>query len=152
MDVKQNRDKDVTHVMPSEEFWKKNRKKWDIIFIDGDHSCHVAHLDILEALDVLRDGGVIIVHDCLPDKARNQGPVRERPGPWYGEVWKAWLRVCASGAPTITIDTDCGLGVLDWSLEGQEVAIPEGVDFNWFRSHGGPIIRITDVEEALSLL
>lgn len=55
----------------------------DMVFIDGDHSYEHAFLDIKYWLDILKESGVLIVHDYRKgDLAQNEnGP---HPMPWPG--------------------------------------------------------------------
>jgi predicted O-methyltransferase YrrM len=48
------------------------RLQFDLIFIDGDHTAAGVEFDLTHALDLIRPGGVIAVHDvletcCCPD-------------------------------------------------------------------------------------
>lgn len=56
-----------TYLMSSDSFFSlyKNNK-YDIIFIDGEHSEDQTTKDILNSLSVLNRGGTIVVHDCDP--------------------------------------------------------------------------------------
>ena len=54
--------------MTSDEFFKKNRQNFDIIFLDGLHTYEQTIKDIDNGLRFLNTSGVILVHDCLPKK------------------------------------------------------------------------------------
>jgi len=79
-----------SHQMTSDEFFKQNTRKFDLIFIDGLHESEQAIRDIANALDCLNPGGMILMHDCLPEnKAMQQVPRIVKD--WTGDVWKAFL-------------------------------------------------------------
>lgn len=49
--------------MDSIDYYKNNNEKFDIIFIDGDHSYEGVKLDYENCLLILNDGGYIVLHD-----------------------------------------------------------------------------------------
>jgi predicted O-methyltransferase YrrM len=61
--------KDVYHIVvrgnSSTAKWEKTfgKRKCDIIFIDGDHSYEACKEDILRSTVVLREGGLVVLHD-----------------------------------------------------------------------------------------
>ena len=72
----------------SDEFFKINKTKFDLIFIDGLHHYEQVKKDIENSLDVLTPNGLILLHDCLPCRQSHQAVPRYR-GRWTGDVWKA---------------------------------------------------------------
>ena len=52
----------------SDEFFKNNKEKFDLIFLDGLHTYHQTIKDINNSLRNLNSNGIIIIHDCLPKK------------------------------------------------------------------------------------
>ncbi len=60
----------------SDNFFKKNNKKFDIIFIDGLHEYDQVKKDINNSLLFLNDNGVIFLHDCMPMRFINQAVPR----------------------------------------------------------------------------
>ena len=77
-----------THRLISDLFFKKNKKKFDIIFIDGLHHYQQVKKDIKNSLKFLNINGLILLHDCLPESLAIQAVPRYR-GRWNGDVWKA---------------------------------------------------------------
>jgi precorrin-6B methylase 2 len=49
--------------MNSIDYYKNNNEKFDIIFIDGDHSYEGVKLDYENCLPILNDEGYIVLHD-----------------------------------------------------------------------------------------
>ena len=52
----------------SDEFFKSNNEKFDLIFLDGLHTYEQTLKDIDNAIQIIEDEGIILVHDCLPKK------------------------------------------------------------------------------------
>jgi predicted O-methyltransferase YrrM len=52
----------------SDDFFKNNNVKFDIIFIDGLHEYSQVKKDIKNSLIFLNDDGVIFLHDCMPER------------------------------------------------------------------------------------
>lgn len=61
-------DKDgiIFNNMTSDEFFSKNKKTYDIIFIDGDHRFPQVLKDFENSLKILNEFGIIIFHDSDP--------------------------------------------------------------------------------------
>lgn len=72
----------------SDDFFDKNLKKFDLVFIDGLHEYHQVKKDILNSIKFLNKEGFILVHDCLPRSISAQAVPRFR-NIWNGDVWKA---------------------------------------------------------------
>ena len=60
----------------SDEFFKKNTNKFDIIFIDGLHHYDQVKKDIENSIKFLNERGIILLHDCLPSKVYDQAVPR----------------------------------------------------------------------------
>ena len=63
-----------TERMTSDEFFEQSRRKFDVIFVDGLHLLDQARRDVDNAEKALRDGGVIVLHDCLPPTLQSTDP------------------------------------------------------------------------------
>ena len=101
-----------THRMTSDEFFKNNNLKFDVIFLDGLHTYQQTILDINNSIKALRNEGIILVHDCLPKKIWNQ-VVPRLYGHWNGDVWKAIVEARTyKHLDTYTCIADHGLGVI----------------------------------------
>ena len=98
--------------MTSDDFFKKNKEKFDLIFLDGLHTYEQTIKDIDNSLKVLNNQGVVIIHDCLPKKIWNQIVPRVY-GHWNGDVWKAIVHSRTyNHADTYTCIADHGLGII----------------------------------------
>lgn len=77
-----------THRMTSDNFFDLNKEKFDLIFIDGLHTYEQSLKDIQNALNVIKENGFILVHDCFPLTYFDQAVPRAQRK-WNGHVWKA---------------------------------------------------------------
>ena len=104
-----------THCLPSDEYFEKFDKKFDIIFIDGLHLCEQVDRDIKNALKHLNHGGVIVMHDCHPWSEETQvHDINNHPIAWTGDCWKAFVKNRAEQPYEMyVVDHDCGCGVID---------------------------------------
>lgn len=101
-----------THRMTSDEFFKNNKKEFDVIFIDGLHTYEQVQKDIINSLKVLKKSGIILFHDFLPLDEISADPVRRLRG-WNGDVWKVGVELSNSqGLILKIVNIDCGVGIL----------------------------------------
>lgn len=98
----------------SDKFFASNTQKFDLVFIDGLHEYAQVKRDIENALNALRPGGAILVHDCLPLSYQAQTvPSIAGHGDWNGDVWKAIAQFKQHpGVDTRVITVDHGVGLL----------------------------------------
>lgn len=59
-----------TFLMTSNEFFNQNTEKYDLIFIDGDHNYKQVKWDVEHSLDIISEGGCIVLHDTNPPSER----------------------------------------------------------------------------------
>ena len=98
--------------MTSDSFFKQNEEKFDCIFIDGLHRYHQVKKDILNSIDALNEGGIILLHDCLPNNVYEQAIPRCQYK-WNGDVWKAIVECRTNeNIDTYTCFADYGIGVI----------------------------------------
>ena len=106
----------VVNKMTSDDFFKTNEEKFDIIFIDGLHVYEQVYQDIINSLQALNEGGSIVCHDMLPPTQWHQRPVDEYKGheEWNGDCWKAVarLRMESNDLSIYTVDCDWGVSVI----------------------------------------
>ena len=96
----------------SDDFFKENNKKFDIIFIDGLHIYEQVKKDILNSIECLNDNGIILVHDCMPDSLSKQAVPRYKML-WNGDVWKAIVDLRQKeNLEIFTCEMDQGIGVV----------------------------------------
>ena len=96
----------------SDEFFKENNKKFDLVFIDGLHTYKQVKKDIINSLNCLKENGVVLVHDCMPDCMSKQAVPRYRMT-WNGDVWKAIVDLRHNSNLNIyTCEIDQGIGII----------------------------------------
>ena len=83
--------------MDSIDYYKNNNEKFDIIFIDGDHSYEGVKLDYENCLPILNDGGYIVLHDI------NSGGC---PG-----VVRLWNEIKNENSLEFIKSNSCGIGI-----------------------------------------
>lgn len=87
-------------------------KKFDIIFFDPVHIRPDVDYALRALPSLLKDGGVLLVHDCNPPRKEWTDRVRKF-GPWVGETFKAFAlfrRYNPSAA--MVVDEDFGVGII----------------------------------------
>jgi len=98
--------------LTSDNFFKVNKDTFDIIFIDGLHVYEQVKRDILNSVKILNKNGIILIHDCLPNKIWEQNIPRMN-GAWSGDVWKSIIDLRRNKNLDIyTLIADRGIGVV----------------------------------------
>jgi Methyltransferase domain len=86
--------------------------KIDICLVDGWHTYDCAIRDLACAYDLLADGGVLIVHDCLPENEQSASPAWVS-GNWSGVSYQAYLDFVLPRHDlnycTVNVDHGCGI-------------------------------------------
>ena len=96
----------------SNQFFKNNEETFDCIFIDGLHEYNQVKKDISNSLKFFNEGGVILLHDCLPDNYYAQATPRCQ-WTWNGDVWKAIVEFRNfKDTDVYTCYADYGIGVI----------------------------------------
>ena len=76
------------------------------------HEYHQVKKDINNSLKFLNDGGIILLHDCLPNNYYEQAIPRCQ-WVWNGDVWKAIVECRKSqDLDVYTCNADFGIGVI----------------------------------------
>ena len=102
----------ATFKITSDEFFLKNKKKFDVIFIDGLHEYIQCQNDAVNALNCLNLNGYIFFHDFIPRNYLEEYSPRI-VNLWTGDVWKVSIELSqSSGLDFSVILADCGLGML----------------------------------------
>ena len=111
----------------SDDFFDKNVKKFDLVFIDGLHEYHQVKKDILNSIKFLNKEGFILVHDCLPRSISAQAVPRFR-NIWNGDVWKAIVELRTY--PNLEIFTclaDEGISIIQVKKNSQILKIEKNI-------------------------
>jgi len=120
--------------MTSDSFFKDNIRKFDLIFIDGDHDYAQCYADVLNGMNVLSEKGVLVMHDMCPKHEDLQ--LTERVGEaWYGEAWKVFASMRMSNPMLfmVSMQDDCGCGIIKW---GRQITYPQAIlDWPFLEEH-----------------
>ncbi len=96
----------------SDKFFSENKEKFDCVFIDGLHHYYQVKKDIINSVNALSSGGIILLHDCLPNNVFEQAVPRCQYK-WNGDVWKAIVEIrTKKNLDTYTCYADHGIGVI----------------------------------------
>lgn len=87
-------------------------RRFDVIFFDPVHVRPDVDLALRALPRLLTPGGVLVVHDCLPENER-QTSVQRCPGSWVGETYKAFALLRRHNMrQTVTVSEDFGVGLI----------------------------------------
>ena len=89
---------------------------YDCIFIDGDHTHKQSERDLKNALQHLKEGGLILLHDTNPNNIKEITP-KNNGKAWCGEVWKTILEAQWEGYKIQTIPDDYGLTIITGEID-----------------------------------
>jgi hypothetical protein len=143
----------VNYIMTSDDFFEKIKNQnitYDFVFIDGLHYSDQVDRDIFNSLNVLNEGGVIMIHDSLPPTYEDQLIPRTQIS-WCGDVWKSIvkLRFNNPNLEIFTIDTDYGCTILKKGSQKlyDKVPLKAALNWNYFVPNKKELINIISVEE-----
>lgn len=114
----------------------------DICLVDGWHTYDYAIRDLTCAYDLLVDGGVLVVHDCLPASKQSASPTWVS-GFWSGVSYRAYLDFVFSRHDldycTVNVDHGCGVifkkRTVNIINEFSSSAAQSKLVANWFSIH-----------------
>lgn len=152
------------HQKTSDDYFAdvKNKDQPDVVFIDGLHSYQQSLKDVNNALAIMNEEGVIIMHDCSPPheaaaqpaNSWNHAASMNLPGwtnEWCGDVWKTIcnLRSNRKDLRVFVLDCDYGLGIItrgkaDDNLELSEQEI-EKMTFDKLSENRQYLLNLKDV-------
>jgi len=106
----------------SDDFFKANSKKFDVVFIDGLHTYEQVRRDIINSINTLNEGGWIALHDMLPRNwIEHHVPIISQ-GAWTGDVWKvAFELIQTEGIEFKILEIDHGVGVIKVIKQGAQL-------------------------------
>jgi hypothetical protein len=123
-----------THRMTSDEFFRTNKEKFDVIFIDGMHTYQQVKVDFENAKRFSNEKGIVIFHDVLPDNRYTAWPTKKgRPKPkgvvaWNGDVWRINFDLLeAPGMDYRIVPNLHGMGILKFGGT-QQISFPKNRD------------------------
>jgi hypothetical protein len=150
----------------SNEFFaqKLGAAGYDLVFVDGLHLWEQALLDVNNSLGLLREGGMIVMHDVLPktDVEQARKTVQFFEGGWFfmavewtGDPWKALaiLRATRTDLSIFTVGMDHGFGVVrrgfqvPWS-PGEE----DMLTYAYYEKNRDLMLAVVPVDKAMAML
>ena len=140
----------------SDDFFKDNKTKFDLIFIDGLHYYEQVRKDIKNSLEALSPGGLILLHDCLPSRQSHQAVPRYR-GRWTGDVWKAIVEYrTRENLNIFTILMDMGISVIQVKKNNNLLKVKnknfQKLKFRDFYLNHKEFMNIISYQDALKLI
>ena len=97
----------------SDNFFKNNKKEFDVIFIDGLHIYEQCRKDVINSLEVLDKNGYIFLHDLTPRNWAEENVPRLKNTLWTGDIWKVAIELSKTkGIDFFVINADMGVGIL----------------------------------------
>ena len=146
---------EINYPVTSDEFFnliKDHDIKYDIIFIDGLHHSDQVDKDIENALNHLVDNGIIVMHDCNPEKEEYTSVPRVT-GIWHGDVYKSALRLRQKYPHKfITVEDDCGCGVIFNGIEEDNKCnndnLQQGLEsWEYFNKNRNKLLNLMSADE-----
>ena len=143
-----------THRMTSDDFFKKNKLKFDVIFIDGLHEYEQCQRDCINSINSLNKNGIIIFHDLLPRNSFEEHVPRKQASS-SGDVWKIAVEINRSKNMRFRIaNIDYGVGLLKIKENSEYKKMPQLKDlrFNNFIKNYYRELPVISSEEALKFI
>ncbi len=140
----------------SDDFFKTNSQKFDLIFIDGLHHYKQVKKDIINSLNALNDKGIILMHDCLPKDYYYQAVPRSQYV-WNGDTWKAFLEFRVKDyVDSYCCYADQGIGVILKRKNKNKLNLDiqnfERFNFNNFASNYKKYLNLINYKELLRIV
>ena len=90
-----------------------HREPYDLVFVDPHHTYENSYEDLIGAFELVRPGGVVVVHDCNPPDSSIALP-QYQEGAWCGATYWAFIDFVLgrSDIRYYTVDCDYGCGVV----------------------------------------
>lgn len=146
----QNFRRELIFKCTSDEYFLGRTNMYDIIFIDGLHHSDQVLKDVRNGLRLLRNHGVIILHDCNPPTLLHV--TTGVNGCWTGDTYKAAVTLNYLGLDFYTVDVDWGIGILKPKSvkKGKLRANLEKVtEWNFFCKNRKPLLNLTSYDRFL---
>jgi hypothetical protein len=105
----------ATIIKTSDDFFIENKEKFKVIFIDGMHESDFVYRDIMNSLNCLEEGGIVLMHDCLPTNESMQTiPLQSHHVEWTGNTWEAYVKVRTErdDLEMRVVNCDWGVGII----------------------------------------
>ena len=142
--------------LTSDEFFKINKEKFDLIFIDGLHTYKQVKKDILNSIECLNENGIIMMHDCLPQDYFSNAIPRS-VYVWSGDVWKAFVEMrTKENLDCYCCYADQGIGFIlkrrNKNLLNIKTNNFSKIKFNYFFQNYKNLMNLKEYDEILKII
>jgi SAM-dependent methyltransferase len=139
--------------MTSDDFFKNNKEKFDVVFVDGLHYYDQVKRDVENSLNVLKENGIIVIHDMLPkNKLHAEVPIPNPfRKPWLGDVWRLGFDLMArSDIVFHIVKIDSGCGIL-WKGKQLSIDLNPGDSWDYYTANYNnlPLVSFEDIVRKL---
>ncbi len=149
---------DTLFIMTSDDFFKLNKKKYDIIFIDGLHTYEQVKKDFENSLKNLNKDGTIVLHDMNPCDVLFNGRVitgEERSisfnegGQWNGDCFKLVIDIYNGlyDYEYFTVDSDQGCLILNKNKKRRVIIRDISKDYKTLKENRKEILNLITVSD-----
>ena len=139
--------------LKSDDFFKNNKSKFNIIFIDGLHHYNQLRRDIINSIKVLDKNGIIFIHDMLPESYISSIVPRQKfTSNWNGDVFKVIFDLIENKDIDFKIaNIDFGIGMIRLKSNKDIVLSENFHDYNYFIKNKSklPIISLNEAFDYL---
>lgn len=127
------------HEKTSDQYFAVSQEKFDIIFIDGDHTYPQVIKDIRNALDRLNEGGILVCHDSFPMDKEHTNPYLN------GTVYEAICEIRSEeGYDFCTFEEDHGVCAI---RKGNMEPYPcKGISYEDFYKNAKEILNLKNAD------
>ncbi|MCR9150538.1 MAG: class I SAM-dependent methyltransferase [Rhodobacteraceae bacterium] len=145
---------EADYPVPSDDYFARHDHRFDIVFIDGNHTGDQVERDLEHALSRLNPGGAILLHDMNPPTRFHAREVYEVDGAypsWNGTSWKGYaaLRKKRADLTMRVVDTDWGVGIVHPG--SQDIYQGPGKSFDDLARDRKRLLNLISVHEFLRL-
>jgi len=147
--VDPNRQWNAAFQMTPDEFFAQNKMAFDLIFIHGLHDAGKVEKTLSQSLKILKKDGTIVISDCNPTTDEQQKlPAPPTAGEWYGDVWKAWvkLRATRDDLNMYVVNLDTGCGVITRGKQ-KKLTLPANLNYEALAANRKDLLNLIDVKQ-----
>ena len=142
--------------MTSDDFFFQNKENFDLVFIDGLHTYSQVKKDILNSLKILNNGGLILLHDCLP-KDYFAHAVPRSVIDWNGDVWRAYVEMrTKNNLDCYCCNADHGIGIIlkrnNNNILKLDISAFSNLKFNFFFQNYKHLMNLKEFEEVIKII
>ena len=121
----------------SDNFFKTNKRKFDLIFIDGLHEFDQVLRDFENSIQSTNEDGIILIDDCLPSSF-NEQLIPRIQRKWTGDTWKLLFLINELDFEYIISNCQSGIGIVKVNksklkyIKDLDINRFKKLDFNYF--------------------